>query len=63
MILSGDGDYVDALKEIKRCGKRIEIVGWRNSVSRELDEIASKRPILFLDDIRDDIEKNDDFML
>ena len=63
LILSGDGDYVDALREVKRCGKRIEIVGWRNSVSRELDEIASKRPILFLDDIRDDIEKNDDYML
>jgi len=63
ILLSGDGDFAEAVREVKRTGCRVEIVGWRNSVSRELDDLSSRRPVLFLDDIRDEIEKDEEHQL
>ncbi len=59
LLLSGDGDYVDAAKAIKAKGGRLELLGWKNSVARSLDELADVHPVLYLDDLRSDIERDE----
>ncbi len=59
LLLSGDGDYVNAAKAIKAKGARLELLGWKNSVSRSLDELADVHPVLYLDDLRTHIERDD----
>jgi len=63
VLLSGDGDLCEAVREVKRTGCKVEVVGWRNSVARELNDLSSRRPVLFLDDIREEIEKDEDHQL
>jgi uncharacterized LabA/DUF88 family protein len=55
ILLSGDKDYFDTVKEIKKKGLRIEIVGFRQSMSTDLAN-ESSRNVIFLDDLRADIE-------
>lgn len=59
LLLSGDGDYVDAVKSIKAHGARLELLGWRNSVARNLDDLADAKPVLYLDDLRQQIERDE----
>lgn len=55
ILVSGDKDYLDTIRTIKNLGLRVEIVAFRNSLSRELKNESSGAPII-LDDIRADIE-------
>jgi len=63
ILLSGDGDLCEAVREVKRTGCKVEVMGWRNSVARELNDLSSRRPIVFLDDIREQIEKDEEHQL
>lgn len=62
IIISGDGDYADALRTVKERGCTVEVVGWKNSVAKSLEEISST-PVLYLDDIRTEIERDEDHLL
>ena len=55
VLISGDKDYLGTVKIIKDMGLRVEIVAFRDSLSTEL-ALESSAPILYLDDIRSDIE-------
>jgi len=55
VLLSGDKDYLETVKSIKNLGMRVEIVGFRASMSSAL-EAESSVPILYLDDIRSEVE-------
>ena len=55
VLISGDKDYLETVKIIKDMGLRVEIVAFRKSLSIELAR-ESSAPILYLDDIRSDIE-------
>lgn len=59
VFFSGDSVYAPALRAVEASGKRVVIVGWRESISHRLLEIATD-PVIFLDDIRDLIEKEDE---
>ena len=55
VLISGDKDYLGTVKIIKDMGLRVEIVAFRESLSNELAH-ESSAPVLYLDDIRSDIE-------
>jgi uncharacterized LabA/DUF88 family protein len=40
VIVSGDGDYVELVEAIKRCGKQVEIAMFRNQSAGVLMEYA-----------------------
>lgn len=54
VLVSGDADYTEAVTKVIGKGRRIEVVGWRDSFSRDLKLVAS-RP-LYVDDIIDKIQ-------
>jgi len=56
ILVSGDKDYLETVKAVKNLGMRIEIVSWRGSLSQELGQ-ESSRNVIFLDDLRAEIEK------
>jgi uncharacterized LabA/DUF88 family protein len=41
ILISGDADYVEAIKEIKNLGKRVEVVSFPESIAPTLRKIAS----------------------
>ncbi len=49
IVLSGDADYCTAIEYIKRKGKRVWVVCFRDSLAKELRQIADK--IIYLDDL------------
>jgi uncharacterized LabA/DUF88 family protein len=49
VIFSGDGDYVEAVKQVMNKGKNVEILAFRSSCSVELRESALR--ITFFEDI------------
>ena len=55
IVLSGDKDYLETVKEVKSKGLRVEICGWRGGLSHELADESSS-PAIYLDDLRKDIE-------
>jgi len=55
ILVSGDKDYLETVRTVKNLGLRVEIVSFRHSLSRELGN-ESSAPVLFLDDIRSQIE-------
>jgi uncharacterized LabA/DUF88 family protein len=55
ILVSGDKDYLETVRVVKNLGMRVEIVSFRQSLSRELAN-ESSAPILYLDDIRNEIE-------
>jgi uncharacterized LabA/DUF88 family protein len=55
ILLSGDKDYLEIVKEVKSKGLRVEVVAWRGGLSHELADESSSE-IIYLDDIRNDIE-------
>jgi len=55
VIVGGDQDYIVALREVKREGKRIVLACFRNSFSNEIREIADES--IFIDDIAEKIER------
>jgi uncharacterized LabA/DUF88 family protein len=53
IIVSGDSDYVEAVRVVKELGKRVEIASFKESVGRDLKLLADK--FIPLDDIADSI--------
>jgi uncharacterized LabA/DUF88 family protein len=59
IIMSGDRDYMDAILEVRNAGRKVELISWRWSLSKEILEMCQERniPILFLEDFREKFEK------
>ena len=56
ILISGDADFVDVVKTIKKYSKRIEIWSFRKSLSNVLKEEAGKENVHYIDDILDQIK-------
>lgn len=55
IMVTGDGDYAEIAKEARRMGRKIQVVSFRDSLSKDLANLSSFDPI-YLDDIADNIE-------
>ncbi len=55
VIVGGDQDYIVALKEVKREGKRIVLVCFEKSFSNEIQDIADES--IFIDTIASKVER------
>ncbi len=55
VVVGGDQDYIVALREVKREGKRVVLACFRNSFSNEIREIADES--IFIDDITEKVER------
>jgi uncharacterized LabA/DUF88 family protein len=55
ILISGDKDYLETVRTVKNMGLRVEIVSFRSSLSQELGA-ESSAPVVYLDDLRADIE-------
>jgi len=55
ILVSGDRDFLGPVRHVKRLGLRVEIAGWRRSMSRELAAESSAQP-LWLDDLQASLE-------
>ena len=55
IMVTGDGDYAEIVKEARRMGRKIQVVSFRDSLSKELAGLSSFPP-LYIDDISNDIE-------
>jgi len=53
VLVSGDADYTGAVEKVKSKGRMIDVVAWKESLSRELKLVASK--VVYIDDIVDEI--------
>ncbi|HWY28400.1 MAG TPA: NYN domain-containing protein [Candidatus Sulfotelmatobacter sp.] len=53
VLVSGDADYTGAVEKVKSKGRMVDVVAWRESLSRELKLVASK--VVYIDDIVDKI--------
>jgi uncharacterized LabA/DUF88 family protein len=54
VLVSGDADYTGAVEKVKSKGRMVDVVAWRESLSRELRLVASK--VVYIDDIVDKIK-------
>lgn len=54
IVVSGDQDYVEAIKEVKNLGKRVEVVTFRSCLARDLQLVADR--VVFLESITGEIE-------
>ncbi len=57
VLVSGDEDLLDAVREVKKFGKRVEIWGFKNSTSQKLIKEVGVENMRYVDDILDDIRK------
>jgi uncharacterized LabA/DUF88 family protein len=55
ILVSGDRDYVETVQHIKGRGLRVEVISWRAGLSSDL-EAESSAPVVYLDDLRNQIE-------
>ncbi|MEA1966533.1 MAG: NYN domain-containing protein [Euryarchaeota archaeon] len=55
VIIGGDQDYIKALEEVKREGKRIVLACFKSSFSAEIRQIADDS--VFIDDISEIVKK------
>ena len=57
LLVSGDRDYLETIKYLKGIGLRVEVISWRSGLS---DAVAaeSSAPVIFLDDIKNEIIKD-----
>ena len=46
VIVSGDSDYVDAVKRVKQKGKKVEIASFKNSMASDMRTLGDKTIIL-----------------
>jgi uncharacterized LabA/DUF88 family protein len=58
ILVSGDRDYLETVKYIKGMGLRVEVISWRAGLSGEM-EAESSAPVIYLDNLKDHIEKNE----
>ena len=56
LIVSGDADFIDAIRKLKELKKKFEVWSFRISLSRFLMEEAGKENIHYIDTILDEIE-------
>lgn len=56
VLVSGDRDYLETVKFIKGLGLRVEVISWKKGLSNDLGS-ESSAPVLFLDDLADQIAK------
>jgi uncharacterized LabA/DUF88 family protein len=56
ILVAADKDYLETVRAVKGNGLRVEIVAWRGTISREM-EAESSRPVIYLNDIRAEIER------
>ncbi len=56
VLVGGDRDFLETTRFIKNLGLRVEMVGWRSSMSPQL-AAESSSSVLYIDDVRNDIEK------
>lgn len=54
IIVSGDNDYVDAVKEVKHTGRRVEVAAFKVAIGGDLRRIADS--FTALDDIAEEIK-------
>jgi len=59
VLVSGDGDFVDAVKRLKILKKRFEIWSFRKSLSKLLRKEAGKENIHYIDDILREVSLQD----
>jgi uncharacterized LabA/DUF88 family protein len=57
ILVAGDRDYVETVREVKALGLRVEVMAWRNSLSDDLDAAASEK-VIYLDNLRREIGKD-----
>lgn len=55
VVVSGDGDLAEVIREVRRLGRKAQVVSFRDSMSKDLAHISNIPPI-YLDDIAEDIE-------
>ncbi len=55
ILVAADRDYLETIRAVKERGLRVEIVAWRGTISEAM-EAESSRPVVYLHDIRADIE-------
>ena len=55
ILVSGDGDFIPAVKVIKSLGLRVEVAMFRNALNPDLKRIADR--FIALDELADKIEK------
>lgn len=53
IIVSGDSDYIEAIKRVKQKGKKVEVVAFQNAIGSDLKMTGDKT--ILLDDITKDI--------
>lgn len=63
ILFAGDAVLAPACEEVKRWGKKIEIIGWENSVSAALLTLSTHQPCIILNEFENELEKNDDYQL
>lgn len=56
IIVSGDRDFVEAVRILKRIKKKYEIWSFKRSLAKELKKVAGINNVYFIDYILDDIE-------
>ena len=54
VLVSGDADYIEAVRQIQDLGKRVEIVAFKDAIAPGLRKIADR--FIALDDIADEIK-------
>jgi uncharacterized LabA/DUF88 family protein len=54
ILVSGDGDYLEAVKAVRSMGKRVELVAFKASHSKELVDECNR--VIFFEDIAGEIE-------
>jgi uncharacterized LabA/DUF88 family protein len=55
ILVAADRDFLETVRAVKNKGLRVEIVAWRGTISRDM-EAASSAPVVYLNDIRGDVE-------
>ena len=56
ILVAGDKDFLETVQFIKNLGLRVEIVGWRGSMSNDLAHESSIQ-VLFLDDLEAEVKR------
>jgi uncharacterized LabA/DUF88 family protein len=58
ILVSGDRDYLETVKYIKGMGLRVEVISWRSGLSDAM-EAESSSPVVYLDNLKDKIRRDE----
>lgn len=56
IIISGDSDFIDAVKEVKKFNKMVDVWSFKRSLSYKWKDAVGLENIYYIDDILDEIE-------